>query len=88
MTNRSSDGFVKRVLLRQETIKQFRELDDPTKLVPLAATCLHDLYPEVDKMEILFACREALNRLVDDVIINRKQPIRDIHDAWMKDLKE
>ena len=70
---RSSDHFLKEAVNGREAIRQFAELQDPEKLVPLAATQLQQMYPEMDKMEVLFSCRDALRRLVNKVIYERER---------------
>ena len=68
---RSSDHFLKEAVSGREVIRQFHELQDPEKLVPLAATQLNKMYPEMDRMECLISCRDALRRLVNKVTMER-----------------
>ncbi len=76
--SRSSNVFLQAVLKGNEPIRQFRELEDPEKLVPLAAAALRDIYPDIDSMEILFSCRDALRRLVNDAMQKRAKVFHDI----------
>ena len=69
--SRSSDYFLKEAVSGREVIRQFAELQDPEHLVPLAATQLRMMYPEMDKMECLISCRDALRRLVNKVTAER-----------------
>ena len=68
---RSSDNFLKEAVDGREVIRQFAELQNPEKLVPLAATQLNRMYPEMDRMEVLISCRDALRRLVNKVNTSR-----------------
>lgn len=76
--SRSSPTFLGEAIGGREVIRQFVELRDPEKLVPLAATALNTIYPDMDKMEVLLACREALRRLVNSVIEERTKLFRKI----------